>query len=77
LIKTKDIIQELGFELVYAHIDSVFLKERAPWLEDFENANEILGRETGLPISLENYYRFLVLLPLEADEKMHTLLSGD
>ena len=55
----------------------MFLKQRDHWLEDFENANEILRRETGLPISLENYYKFLVLLPLEADEKMHTLLSGD
>src|SRR3977135_321330 len=27
----------------------------------------------GLPISLENYYKFLVLLPLEADEKMEAL----
>ena len=26
-----------------------------------------------LPISLENYYKFLVLLPLEADEKMEAL----
>ena len=34
---------------------------------------EILARETGLPISLENYYKFLVLLPLEADEKMEAL----
>ena len=29
--------------------------------------------ETDLPISLENYYKFLVLLPLEADEKMEAL----
>lgn len=62
---------------MYTDIDSVFLKERDPWLEDFESANEILRRETGLPISLENYCRFLVLLELEAYEKMHTLLSGD
>jgi hypothetical protein len=34
-------------------------------------------RETGLPISLENNYGFLVILELEADEKMHTSLSGD
>ena len=34
---------------------------------------DALRRETGLPISLENYYKFLVLLPLEADEKMEAL----
>jgi DNA polymerase elongation subunit (family B) len=28
LIKTKDIVQEIGYELIYADTDSVFLKER-------------------------------------------------
>ena len=73
LIKTKDIVQGLGFELVYADTDSVFLKKNGASLEDFENVNKVLARETGLPISLENYYKFLVLLPLEADEKIEAL----
>jgi DNA polymerase elongation subunit (family B) len=73
LIKTKDIVQDLGFELVYADTDSVFLKKNGASLEDFEKINDILARKTGLPISLENYYKFLVLLPLEADEKMEVL----
>ena len=73
LIKTKDIVQGLGFELVYADTDSVFLKKNGASLEDFEFVKDALRRETGLPISLENYYKFLVLLPLEADEKMEAL----
>jgi DNA polymerase elongation subunit (family B) len=32
--------------------------------------NKILAKEAGLPISLEHHYKFLVLLPLEADVKM-------
>ena len=72
LIK-KDIVHGLGFELVYADTDSVFLKKNGASLEDFENVNKILAREVGLPISLEHYYKFLVLLPLEADEKMEAL----
>jgi len=73
LIKTKDIVQELGFELVYADTDSVFLKKNGASLEDFEYVREILATEMGLPISLEHHYKFLVLLPLEADEKMEAL----
>ena len=73
LIKTKDIVQGLGFELVYADTDSVFLKKIGASLEDFESVKDALRRETGLPISLENYYKFLVLLPLDADEKMEAL----
>jgi DNA polymerase elongation subunit (family B) len=53
--------------------DSVFLKKNGAPLEDFQNVNKILAREAGLPISFENYYKFLVLLPLEADEKMEAL----
>jgi DNA polymerase elongation subunit (family B) len=73
LIKTKDIVQGFGFELVYADTDSVFLKKNGASLEDFEFVKDALRREMGLPISLENYYKFLVLLPLEADEKMEAL----
>ena len=73
LIKTKDIVQGLGFELVYADTDSVFLKKDGASLDDFESVKDILARETGLPISFENCYKFLVLLPLEADEKMEAL----
>jgi DNA polymerase elongation subunit (family B) len=70
LIKTKDIIRRMGFELVYADTDSVFLKENGASMEDFENVNKILAREAALPISLEHHYKSLVLLPLEADVKM-------
>ena len=73
LLKTKDIVQAHGFELLYADTDSVFLERDGASLEDFERLKEILARETSLPISLENYYRFLVLLPLEASEKMEAL----
>ena len=45
LIKTKDIVQGLGFELLYADIDSVFLKKDRGALEDFEYVKEILSRE--------------------------------
>ncbi|MGB6591892.1 MAG: DNA polymerase domain-containing protein [Candidatus Nitrosopolaris sp.] len=73
LLKTKDIVQGLGFELVYADTDSVFIKKNGATLEDFECVKETLAKETGLAITLENCYKFLVLLPLEADEKMEAL----
>jgi len=72
LIKNKDIVQGLGFELLHADTDSVFLKKDGATL-DFVSVKDILARETGLPITLETYYKFLVLLPLEADEKLEAL----
>jgi DNA polymerase elongation subunit (family B) len=49
LIKTKDIVQGLGFELLYADTDSVFLKKNGVSVDDFENVNDMLTRETGPP----------------------------
>jgi DNA polymerase elongation subunit (family B) len=73
LIKTKDIVQAHGFELIYADTDSVFLKKNGASLKDFECGKDALTRETGLPMSLEHHYKFLVLLPLEADQRMEAL----
>jgi DNA polymerase elongation subunit (family B) len=73
LIKSKDIVQGLGYELLYADTDSVFLKKNGATFDDFVSVKDILARETGLPITLETCYKFLVLLPLEADEKLEAL----
>jgi DNA polymerase elongation subunit (family B) len=73
LLKTKDIVQQLGFELVYADTDSVFLKKDGATRNDYENVMKILSSETGLSISLDYHYKFLVLLPLDADEKIEAL----
>jgi DNA polymerase elongation subunit (family B) len=75
LIETKDVVQKLGFELIYADTDSIFIKYPngvAP-TNQYEKLVSILHRETGLPISLEHNFRFLVLLPLEASEKIEAL----
>jgi DNA polymerase elongation subunit (family B) len=58
--------------LLYA-IFSVFLKKRDATFDDFVSVKDILAREIGLPITLETCYKFLVLLPLEADEKLEAL----
>jgi DNA polymerase, archaea type len=52
LIKSKDIVQGLGFELLYADTDSVFLKKSGATYEDFISVKDTLARETGLPITL-------------------------
>ena len=80
MIKTKDIVQELGYGLVYADIDSVFIKRRDPaaaaitkTTSDYEQVLDILSEETGLSISVDCSYRFLVLLPLKTDENIEAL----
>jgi DNA polymerase elongation subunit (family B) len=75
LIKTKDIVQKLGYELIYADTDSVFIKNGngIATIDQNEKIVTILRKETGLPISIEHNFKFLVLLPLEASEKIEAL----
>jgi DNA polymerase elongation subunit (family B) len=70
LLKTKDIVQSSGFELIYADTDAVFLKKTDATKMDYKDIMDVLIRETGLDMTLEYYYKFLVLLYIEADEKM-------
>jgi len=72
LIKTKDIVQGLGYDLVYADTDSVFIKRKSS-TRDYNEVIDTLSKETGLSISVDYHYKFLVLLPLEADEKIEVL----
>jgi DNA polymerase elongation subunit (family B) len=69
LLETKDIVQQAGFELIYADTDAVFLKKNAT-RKDFEVIMHELISKTGLEMTLEFHYKFLVLLYIEADEKM-------
>ena len=70
LLKTKDIVQRYGFELIYADTDAVFLKKNDATRKDYEEIMNELVRETGLQMTLDFHYKFLVLLYIESDEKM-------
>ena len=70
LLKTKDIVQNSGYELIYADTDAVFLKRENATKSDYENIMNVLIRETGLNMTMEFHYKFLVLLYIEADDKM-------
>jgi DNA polymerase elongation subunit (family B) len=62
----------LGYELVYADTDFVFIKKK-DFARDHKQLIDILSKETGLSISVDYHYKFLVLLPLESDEKIEVL----
>jgi DNA polymerase elongation subunit (family B) len=48
LIKTKDIVQDLGYELVYADTDSVFIKRKDSSASDYNEVIDTLSAQTGL-----------------------------
>ena len=73
LLKTKDIVQELGYELIYADTDAAFVHKDNASKQDYDELRRIVSKNTGMSLSLEYHYKFIVLLPLEADEKLEAL----
>jgi DNA polymerase elongation subunit (family B) len=53
LLKTKDIVQNAGFELIYADTDAVFLKKKNAIKEEYEEIASTIAKETGLDLTLE------------------------
>jgi DNA polymerase elongation subunit (family B) len=60
---------------LYEDTDSVFIKNRSgiATIDQNEKILSLFRKETGLPISMEHNFKFLVLLPLEASKKMEAL----
>jgi DNA polymerase elongation subunit (family B) len=50
----------------------VFIKRKTSAI-DYNELIDTLSKEIGLSISVDYHYKFLVLLPLEADEKIEVL----
>ena len=73
LLKTKDIVQEMGYELIYADTDAAFVHKDNASKKDYDELRAIVSKKTGMSLSLEYHYKFIVLLPLEADEKLEAL----
>ena len=51
LLKTKDIVQKLGYELIYADTDAAFVHKENATKDDYEKLGEIISKETGLALS--------------------------
>jgi DNA polymerase elongation subunit (family B) len=73
LMKTKDIVQELGYELIYADTDAAFVHKDDATVQEYDELRAIVSEKTGMSLSLEYHYKFIILLPLEADEKLEAL----
>lgn len=62
--------QDHGFEVIYGPFDSLFVKKRGADESDFENLASEISETTGLPMSLDNHFKFLVLLTKTNDINM-------
>jgi len=63
LVATMNIAREHGYRAVYGNNDSLFLKRPGATRRDFEELARVVTERLRLPMSVENVFRYLVLLP--------------
>ncbi len=63
MVKAMNIARDKGFHTLYGNSDSLFLERKGATRSDFDALADDIHAETGLPITVENHFRYLVLLP--------------
>ncbi len=63
LLDTTRLVERRGFEVVHGIVDSLYLKKEGAADKDFIELCKEVTEKTGLPISYEGRYRWIVFLP--------------
>jgi len=70
VLAAMNIAMREGYEVIYLDTDSIFVKRPSAAEQDYLELADVIRREVGFPISLKHHYKFLVLLPQEADPEI-------
>ncbi len=68
IVQTKNLVQQNGFEVIYADTDSLFVKKPTATRAEYDALSQKISRHIELPIALDHHYKFLLMLPLESDQ---------
>ncbi len=67
LVRAINICRRLGYRVLYADCDSIFVQRMDASREDYEELSRRIQSELGLPIALDHHFKFLVLTRRKAD----------
>jgi len=73
LLKTANLAEEHGFQIVHGIVDSLWLKKEGAVAQDFLELCKCISDETDVPISFEGRYRWIVFLPSRMHEGVPVL----
>lgn len=69
LVAAMNIARAQGYHTLYGNSDSLFLEKPGATREDFDQLAQLIQERLGLPITVENHFRYLVLLPQKSGEE--------
>ncbi|MFC1803413.1 DNA polymerase domain-containing protein, partial [Thermoproteota archaeon] len=69
LVSAMNIARACGFHTLYGNSDSLFLQKQSAAREDFDNLAEKIKEKLYLPITVDNHFRYLVLLPQKSGKE--------
>jgi DNA polymerase elongation subunit (family B) len=69
LVKAMNIARSEGFHTLYGNSDSLFLERPDATREDFDALAVQIKSELNLPITVENHFKYLVLLPQKSGKE--------
>ena len=71
LLRAKEAAEDLDFEILHMYVDGLWVhKDGCKKPADFEALLADISERTGLPISLDGVYRWVVFLPSRLDERV-------
>jgi DNA polymerase elongation subunit (family B) len=63
-----NISRRQGFHTLYGNCDSLFLEKKGATRVDFDSLAALIMNKLNLPITLENHFKYLVLLPQKSEK---------
>jgi DNA polymerase-2 len=71
LLRAKEAAENMDFEILHMYVDGLWVhKEGCKAVRDFEALLTDITERTGLPISMEGIYRWVVFLPSRVNERV-------
>jgi DNA polymerase-2 len=70
LLQAKEIAEEQGYEVLHALVDSIYLHRPGAALAEYQALAEQIDAATGLPISVEGIYRWIVFVPSKSSPRI-------
>ena len=70
LLRAKEIAETRGYRFIHGLTDSLWVKKEGAKREDYEELTKVVEEETGIPVALEGFYRWLSFLPSREDPKI-------